>query len=312
MPLTDEEAGRMLPASVNTRENRELLIQSQEANRNGASWAALGLRHLAEKPELITSKVRDSLLQAGTYAGFVGDAIATLGKINPDLITPDILDHFLDAKEFAAFVGGGFAILARANLLTPDNCKAVSEAGYNALTKAEELAPRRRAAVRHMPAVERIATTERELLPGLNGAQKNIIEGILSFPFDSISELLSREEKLRALELMMKPRLSEDDKKFLKAVDMVAVIGQVRDILAHPYPQNRAQGYSSDIAVPAGHVSYRTPTGFASEPQGLLGLTARVDGTHSAPTKEQVCQYIAKLINEKMIEYSSSSSPRRH
>ncbi|MBV8802042.1 MAG: hypothetical protein JO131_03580, partial [Gammaproteobacteria bacterium] len=88
--------------------------------------------------------------------------------------------------------------------------------------------------------------------PSLNGGQRNVIEGTLNFYLDDIHDLTKEgsERKLhplnalKALKKMLntEPLNEEEVKQFTKH-DILTNITVVRDILNHPYPQNRTHSY---------------------------------------------------------------------
>lgn len=145
---------------------------------------------------------------------------------------------------------------------------------------------------------------------GLNSTQKNILEGILSFPFDEIDSLPTQDDKIQVLILMIQPNLSNEDNNYLISIDMLAVVQQIKHILNHPCPQNRAENYPYFGEAPKGFVVYKDSNGRpAYEQEGLLSLTTRMDSNVAAPTKEDVCEFITTLIKEKMAAITAANQP---
>jgi hypothetical protein len=143
----------------------------------------------------------------------------------------------------------------------------------------------------------------------INGTQKNIIEGALSYIFEDIQRIHPASDALKVVELISKKNeLTKKEKAFLKKCDCLDSVKFVRTILEHPYPQNRAIGDATTNegveGVKDGRVYYWKNgfgTGVKSEPQGLLGLSARNDETALPITREAAIDYINELIGKEKI-----------
>lgn len=116
---------------------------------------------------------------------------------------------------------------------------------------------------------------ESQQLSELNGTQKNIIEGTLSFIFSELEDV-QPSHALRILAAMIAPNLSVHEIVDFKAEGYwEGIIEVVRAILSHPCPQNK----------------------------GFLNLTARNDNTASPVTKDAVVQYLHHLIQQETQKY---------
>ncbi|MDP1608480.1 MAG: hypothetical protein Q8L98_04095 [Chlamydiales bacterium] len=140
----------------------------------------------------------------------------------------------------------------------------------------------------------------------INGTQKSIIEGTLIDILDHFQSMPSAVVALEAIQLIDKNELDEIERLFLKKHDLLDDIEFLRKIFQHPCPQNRAMGDYTAIDKPEGISEGQVyfwkngfGTGVLSEPQGLLGLTARNDGTALPITKEATVQYIRTLIDRE-------------
>lgn len=137
----------------------------------------------------------------------------------------------------------------------------------------------------------------------LNGTQKNIIEGTLSFYFDTIDELKPK-TAIKALYAMLQPDMDEKDIILFKEKEVFDIINTVREILSHPYPQNRSENgvyiedlYDTDI------IAYKdNDAKLAFEFKGLLSLTARDSETTLHVTTNAVVTYINSLIRNAIIK----------
>ncbi|PIS00431.1 MAG: hypothetical protein COT84_07485 [Chlamydiae bacterium CG10_big_fil_rev_8_21_14_0_10_35_9] len=148
----------------------------------------------------------------------------------------------------------------------------------------------------------------------INGTQKNIIEAILKDIFDSFQSITPAVIALEAIKLINKSELNGEEQAFLQKYDLIEEIGFLRKILHHPCPQNRAVGDPTtgvgEEGIRDGRVYFWNNgfgTGAISEPQGLLGLTARNDATASPITKEATVQYINSLIDKEKIKLEERS-----
>jgi hypothetical protein len=131
----------------------------------------------------------------------------------------------------------------------------------------------------------------------LNGTQKNLIEGTLSFPLEDIAALESS-EATKALNAIIQEHISLEEIAYFQAKDVWSSIKMIRDILSHPCPQNRTESYPY-FGTPSNpnNIVYKNSSGNAAEePKGLLCLTAKNDVTAPAVTKEAVVDYIHSLI----------------
>ena len=136
----------------------------------------------------------------------------------------------------------------------------------------------------------------------LNGTQKSIIAGYLSFIFETIEEQPSKADVVKAFQAILADQVSEKDKAFFQSRDLWDSIEQVRAIFSHPAPQNRSTSYPyfaapHDINTVVFPTSEHRP-GF--EQRGLLSLSARNDATAPPVTKKAVVVHITQLIQEKI------------
>lgn len=141
----------------------------------------------------------------------------------------------------------------------------------------------------------------------INETQKNIIKGTLSYIFEDIQHIHPAGDALRVVGLISKKtELTKKEQAFLKKYDCLDSVKFIRKILEHPYPQNRAVGDATTNegieGVKDGQVYYWKNgfgTGVKSEPQGLLGLSARNDRTALPITREATIDYINELIGKE-------------
>lgn len=140
----------------------------------------------------------------------------------------------------------------------------------------------------------------------LNGVQLNILEGFLNFPLDDIKERVDERKSIAALQLMLSDErtFSQHETK-LKEWDVYDPIKQVREILLHPSPQNRAENnpYFKTPSDPRIVVYEVEGDEYAHyEKKGLLGLSARNDNTAAPVTKEDVVLYIHSHVTKRIEE----------
>ena len=86
------------------------------------------------------------------------------------------------------------------------------------------------------------AVQVQQFFRSINETQKNVIDGTLRFILDTITEL-NPLNAIRALKAIIAPVLSETESEWLAGQDILDCVQQVRDILLHPYPQNRSTNY---------------------------------------------------------------------
>jgi ankyrin repeat protein len=137
----------------------------------------------------------------------------------------------------------------------------------------------------------------------LNKTQQNILDGTLKFLFEAIREVQPA-LAIKAFELILSLKVSSKEGNFFVQLDIFDSIKQLREILEHPYPQNRSTstpylgqipGYA--VYEPNGHGK-----GWEKEPLGLLSLTARNDGTAPPITRKDVVDYIVSQIKKNIRE----------
>lgn len=120
MPLTDEEAGRLLPPLVNTPENRRALIA---AGAQGLSVAG-GFRTLSAAGLLDREDIRDEVVRAGAHANNV--AIGIVALVGANLYTDEVIrDQVIAAckGEHGGSVARGMRVLRSTLLLGRDNIR---------------------------------------------------------------------------------------------------------------------------------------------------------------------------------------------
>lgn len=138
----------------------------------------------------------------------------------------------------------------------------------------------------------------------LNPTQKNILDGIMVFIFDPVSELSPPTFAINVLKAMISPEEPSQDEQH----DMRAVwpcIKQIRDVFNHPCPQNRSESYPYFHAPDDSNmVVYKNEEGKpAFEQRGLLSLTSRAQEGYDKINKQDVVDYITSLINKEIAEY---------
>ncbi|MES2356148.1 MAG: hypothetical protein V4568_17440, partial [Pseudomonadota bacterium] len=140
----------------------------------------------------------------------------------------------------------------------------------------------------------------------LNETQKNILEGTLNYLLGDVSEFNNKSHAYKVLELMSSPNsMSLSEKNKLQQWDVLGEVEQIREILAHPNPQNRSVSYPYIGQEPGMALSYpygaeHIEANLQREPLGLLGLTASNDDTALPVTKADVTEYIIKEINNRI------------
>lgn len=169
----------------------------------------------------------------------------------------------------------------------------------------------------------------------LNGTQKNIIQSIMSFILDAVSDLLPQ-DAIYALEAMLKKpeTIAIADIAKFKSQNIWECIQQVHNIFSHPCPENRSESYpyvgqedgfcmaridretvsrevelTGDLILKNGRVILKSHVVrnrldcdylIIKEQTGLLGLT-KLDDNKSPPiTKNRVVVYISQLITENI------------
>ncbi|MBP9722618.1 MAG: hypothetical protein KBD64_05620 [Gammaproteobacteria bacterium] len=102
MPITDGQAGDMLPPELNNPENRGALVYaSRIAGDESARCACRGLISLHEvDPGLITPEIRRALSLSGINADEVGRVLAIVAQANRGLITTNNIDRLRDMQGF--------------------------------------------------------------------------------------------------------------------------------------------------------------------------------------------------------------------
>jgi hypothetical protein len=171
----------------------------------------------------------------------------------------------------------------------------------------------------------------------LNVTQKNILEGMFKFIFDSIANLKPK-DAIKALKSMSESNISQKDIIIFKQQDVWGEVEQIHKIFVHPCPQNRAESYpyvGQVVNCAAYHIcdvnfkelidSGKSTTNkvyfkngrvveqreiirylprnqdfIGLEPEGLLSLTAQEDSRTPSVTKEAVINYIKNLMNQEI------------
>ncbi len=142
----------------------------------------------------------------------------------------------------------------------------------------------------------------------LNGTQKNVLDGFLSFIIEGINSSTSNIAfQIRALKICSstKEELSVEDKNWLLRLSISKEIEQIHEIYNHPCPQNRSVGSPylglGENGVDENGIVFYEPNGhdhgICREPQGLLSLTARNDDTCEPVTKNDVIDFIKHKFN---------------
>ncbi len=141
------------------------------------------------------------------------------------------------------------------------------------------------------------------LRKSLNETQKNILSGLMYAIF---AELREKEPEF-ALNILSLIKLSPQhrqvqDQYHISDTDLkdwVETINQIANIYQHPCPQNRSENYPYfEAPRDPGLIVYKNAEDKpAFEQQGLLGLTARNDGTADPVTKEALLEYLNELIS---------------
>lgn len=160
---------------------------------------------------------------------------------------------------------------------------------------------------RSMALLECIPEFQSETITAINETQKNILEGTLRYVFEDIRGIDPARDALKVMKLINQDtEITEDQRVFLEQYDCLNGVEFIRKILKHPHPQNRATGDPTTGEGPEGIKEGRVyywnngfGTGVSSEPQGLLGLSARNDGTTPPITRESTVTYINSLIKKE-------------
>ncbi len=149
MPLTDEEASRLLPPEINTPVNRLALINAVNAdvNRYGVHYSHFVARALIIMQEANAGLITDANFQALIRAGNVVYTLGEMRMANADLITEPNFQALIDAGANAGNVGWGLIHMRFENtdLITDANRVALIRAGANADRVGRALSEMRRA-----------------------------------------------------------------------------------------------------------------------------------------------------------------------
>lgn len=163
-------------------------------------------------------------------------------------------------------------------------------------------------AFRRSFSLERPVLVSDQMPESINATQKNIIEGFLSFAFESFQNITPASIAMRALELISIEKLNKEDHIFLEKNDLSSEVESIRAVLQHPYPQNRAVGDPTTGVGPEGVKDGRVyfwrngfGTGALSEPQGLMGLTARNDSSAFPISRKATVDYIKTLLKKESL-----------
>jgi hypothetical protein len=137
----------------------------------------------------------------------------------------------------------------------------------------------------------------------LNGTQTALLDGYLRYTLGDFLELEAK-QALLALQAILADEITPDHREQLPE-DVLDDIMGLRQILAHPCPQNRCIGDSS-VGQEPGMAVWRisdaahTAENIRREPLGVLGLTPKNDGTTAPVTKEDVTTYIRQAIGAEI------------
>ena len=144
----------------------------------------------------------------------------------------------------------------------------------------------------------------------LNILQENILTGTLRYIFADIDELKLSEQKIRAFNAMLAQNVSSQDVVSFKRLDVWDdTIKRIRDIFAHPCPQNRTTG-SPYVWQEYGMVVWKNEEGvICREPLGIMSLSSKNDTTADPVTAEDVKDHIEKRIKEKLAQYPQQNGP---
>jgi hypothetical protein len=144
---------------------------------------------------------------------------------------------------------------------------------------------------------ESLVSSDR-IKPTINGAQKNIIQGVFKFYLDDIAEL-GNNLTIQVLRDLFLGSHSQEKISNYKRVGILDTINEIRSYTTHPCPQNRSTSCydQADFIHPHGHVAYKNSEGRVMyEQKGLLSLTARNDDTAIPITKKATIEYIQNLV----------------
>ncbi len=131
MPISSQEAARMLPANMNTLENRQALMDAGVHARS----LSYGLESIGRtNPALLTPERLQALLAAGADAQSICYGVSAVWKANPALNTQENFRALIAAGKNAELVGYGISDLRKANpaLATQEIFQALLTAGRNA------------------------------------------------------------------------------------------------------------------------------------------------------------------------------------
>ena len=153
-------------------------------------------------------------------------------------------------------------------------------------------------------------------LPNINETQKNIIESTLNLMLFDYLEDIDPSTAIQVLNAVTASNLSETLSQSLISLNLYESVKQVRDILAHPCPQNRTESYPYFGAPEdSNRVVYKDQHEMpAFETRGLLSLTARNDDTATPITREATIEKVLALISEKMTHFNTllTAAANRH
>lgn len=134
----------------------------------------------------------------------------------------------------------------------------------------------------------------------LNNCQKHLLETILSFSIENITEL-EAPYAIEALNAIFATSIPDFTASSLKSSDTYDDVIFLRKIINHPCPQNRSTG-SPYIHIP-GYVSWFDDKGeIRSEPSGLLSLTSKNNEIDPHVSKDDVVEYIRNAVEQLLLK----------
>ncbi|AZL15948.1 hypothetical protein [Rickettsiales endosymbiont of Stachyamoeba lipophora] len=139
-------------------------------------------------------------------------------------------------------------------------------------------------------------TIDAVIIDNLNAIREITFEGsIASFGQEGLKK---DEDALRAFLLLKVSHLTQDDTQLLTQNNISNCIAGIKEILQHPFPQNRNNGISTvEYYKEIPYVFYIQGDQLMVEPKGLLSLTAWKNNPTQEITKEDVVTYIKEQIN---------------
>lgn len=143
----------------------------------------------------------------------------------------------------------------------------------------------------------------------LNDGHKYQIKCLLESTFEDIAAL-DPQTALSALKAMTDELIQPSKKELFKAQKILGGIEEVRRILAHPCPQNKATNYPHFDYKPKNPniIIYKnTHHGAAFERKGMLNLFSRI-GEATYVTKQEVVEHIHTLINQQIQNHEAKLS----